>query len=1097
MIKAPISLNLDFKLKDKEPIYNNYTYDERLDLFNNAYIRCTKQIPTLFNEEEALEIVKSGNLYAYPYLSERDKMKYLEDVLNKEDGWFWFLIEEVCSFSDESNRKKVFEEAIKRGFLSDWDSYSILCYNLSRDLNYNNYLKLVSVYGNVSLNEFVFLDVYNIIKKDDLEKYVVSVFENSNKKEKSDFFGEDFEYCLSLIKRNKLEFVEILAKNYHQYLDDRFVLKKIIKSFDNDKKLDVVKMFIDNNLLEKNANCAYVFELVDDSDKIKLLKMCADYFEVNNVNGKSMLVGYALFYCKDEKVKKYLLETYIYSGTCMATSIASVLWSNINPEIMMDFLEKCFEREDVVKGLDLMFIFGSFSSLVNVPSKESKYPLLLEKCVKYYGIKNKDNFYKLIDRFGYITLRYLEDDNFINLINFEGKYFDRFLDIFSESNVTFDMNAVNTVINSILQRDFVVKNSEDYNIFSYFQRANSISEIEKLLNKITFNKKDVLKNKLTSMGVEYNDFLNSLLRKERKSLDLIHYFTNNYIAKKREVYCQENKDNLLNKMNFDVKYQKGALDKFIFSFYNRNEDIISLLEEISFYCPLNEEEKVLFGDVCSLWEIMEYKRKLYKGQYVDDISDKQRRDFRVLNNFLNRLDDDYVVEVIKSRNFRKLEELPGKKINTFKPLRDKTVLDIIEQLDLKQIKENLLVNDELYNIFLNDYVKKYKFIAWNDRLDNVFKDSDLDYSELTFVSWFQYFYKIYPLVMNKSFTSFIDYGNLFGCSSSKYSLLFGGEDYRLLSVDPQPMRSGTKKLYRLNTAVEYLSNMYNKKKCSVPSFCEEINLSKGDKIKVLVGDFTDCVNLTTGERTGSCLRIGGAFEDLFYFCLKDEEGFLVIFKDPSNDKFVSRVAGVRVGNTVFFNELRNSVLDCYDNKDLVEGIRFVADKLVELSKDEQLPITNVVITTDYAMCDYGDKQTKLNIDDMYEVLFNLPFNYDGEYGYVLKGDCDFDFNSWLSDSYKTLASDIKYLKEDDAIYDVMARIHLIDQILDGNSLEDIELNDIYMKVRKNKIKECYYNNEFYVCKDEFDKLHSCFVKTCDYKDEVLEKIKHNKFNIRK
>ena len=34
------------------------------------------------------------------------------------------------------------------------------------------------------------------------------------------------------------------------------------------------------------------------------------------------------------------------------------------------------------------------------------------------------------------------------------------------------------------------------------------------------------------------------------------------------------------------------------------------------------------------------------------------------------------------------------------------------------------------------------------------------------------------------------------------------------------------------------------------------------------------MNLTYGERTGACMRIGGAGKSLYNFCLKDENGFL-------------------------------------------------------------------------------------------------------------------------------------------------------------------------------------------------------------------------------
>ena len=44
-------------------------------------------------------------------------------------------------------------------------------------------------------------------------------------------------------------------------------------------------------------------------------------------------------------------------------------------------------------------------------------------------------------------------------------------------------------------------------------------------------------------------------------------------------------------------------------------------------------------------------------------------------------------------------------------------------------------------------------------------------------------------------------------------------------------------------------------------------LKNGKKINIVVGNFSNIINLTYGERTGACMRIGGAGKSLFNFCL--------------------------------------------------------------------------------------------------------------------------------------------------------------------------------------------------------------------------------------
>ena len=113
---------------------------------------------------------------------------------------------------------------------------------------------------------------------------------------------------------------------------------------------------------------------------------------------------------------------------------------------------------------------------------------------------------------------------------------------------------------------------------------------------------------------------------------------------------------------------------------------------------------------------------------------------------------------------------------------------------------------------------------------------------------------------------------------------------------------------------------------------------------VVVGNFTHPSNLTHGERTGACMRIGGAGKSLFDFCLEDDNGFHIRFVNPKTGKFVSRVSGFRNGNTVFLNELRFSEDSEYTNKDVVEACKLIARELIEVSKESELPIDNVVVT---------------------------------------------------------------------------------------------------------------------------------------------------------
>ena len=110
------------------------------------------------------------------------------------------------------------------------------------------------------------------------------------------------------------------------------------------------------------------------------------------------------------------------------------------------------------------------------------------------------------------------------------------------------------------------------------------------------------------------------------------------------------------------------------------------------------------------------------------------------------------------------------------------------------------------------------------------------------------------------------------------------------------------------------------------------------KMQVIVGIFTHHSNITHGERTGACMRIGGVGESLFDFCLGNTNGFHILFRDSQAVEYIFRVSGFRNGNTVFLNGLRVSCnLDAYSNEEVVAACQRVAELLIEKSKESTCP----------------------------------------------------------------------------------------------------------------------------------------------------------------
>ena len=70
---------------------------------------------------------------------------------------------------------------------------------------------------------------------------------------------------------------------------------------------------------------------------------------------------------------------------------------------------------------------------------------------------NKDNLISFINKFGYGSIGYLKCDSVKYLINLDKVKFDKFMGLFNVDNLTLDGNALNTVVNSVLQREFMIK----------------------------------------------------------------------------------------------------------------------------------------------------------------------------------------------------------------------------------------------------------------------------------------------------------------------------------------------------------------------------------------------------------------------------------------------------------------------------------------------------------------------------------------------------------------------------------------------------------------------------------------------------------------
>ena len=247
----------------------------------------------------------------------------------------------------------------------------------------------------------------------------------------------------------------------------------------------------------------------------------------------------------------------------------------------------------------------------------------------------------------------------------------------------------------------------------------------------------------------------------------------------------------------------------------------------------------------------------------------------------------------------------------------------------------------------------------------------------------------------------------------------------------------------INKAIEYTISNYRRKEITVPSFDEtvEVNNSK-KKIDIIVGNFTDPSNITHGERTGACMRIGGVGESFFDFCLTDPNGFHIRFEDSTTHEYISRVSGFRNGNTVFLNELRYSRLKKYSNDDVVEACRIAARKLIEYSKNSTCPIENVVITNQYATSESKDEIVQFNIKNNKEGLRQFYTDIDTS-GIVLATTATntpllpINFDKTKVPNYQPVRTKPRFLDSPSELAAKINRVASIKELLNGISYEEL------------------------------------------------------------
>lgn len=168
---------------------------------------------------------------------------------------------------------------------------------------------------------------------------------------------------------------------------------------------------------------------------------------------------------------------------------------------------------------------------------------------------------------------------------------------------------------------------------------------------------------------------------------------------------------------------------------------------------------------------------------------------------------------------------------------------------------------------------------------------------------------------------------------------------------------------RINMLIELKKETYKRITSTVPYLCY-----KDDTYKLEIID-TYSEDILTPLGT-SPYKIGATGNDFLHYTILNKNGFqLGIYKE---DKLVSKVFGIRNGNTIYLNALEGERDSNYN-----ELLRLFANELISITRDDREPIEFITIVNN----DIYQSRNGLKIDTTMCPIINSPINttyYDFE-----------------------------------------------------------------------------------------------------------------------
>lgn len=558
------------------------------------------------------------------------------------------------------------------------------------------------------------------------------------------------------------------------------------------------------------------------------------------------------------------------------------------------------------------------------------------------------------------------------------------------------------------------------NTLAKIQGGITDEEIREIINTVVDYIPDNLDEEIKKTGnelllhtykVNKHDFISILIQElinnQNTYAPLFNAITKNMIVKKRNEY--RSTQDIYRDTNLTYELDTNSLYNALFNYLAKNdpEELISVTL-FSDNDELNEKTIIFLSghqEGFTQEELLAIKKNIpkLKKLFIQRIDELNKTDLS--------WDSDWELGWDDENSYKKFDNLPKrynyllnipeftkqvKKIPKFPP--KKKITDIMGFINIP-VFEQLAKDEEKYQA-LSALMSKYCFLEWDNLFEPTIRQLSIGEDTINLYNFINAFSKIYdiekkiilrerqrlidiivaemvqagkseeeinnyiekqkrePINVQISPYKILKYSVIYSSIANYYKIILGSEDFELVKRNDTPNASYRNAEDRLQRASEMQIKMFDLNQVTVPSFTYEhtVGEEKKQKLAVTVGNRADSRNLTHGERTGACMRAYGHADSLFEFCNTDPRGFHITFTDPETNEYVSRVSCFRNGNTVFLNQLRESVSKKYTTQEVIEACIAVAKELIERSKDSDMPIENVVASTGYALSGYPTQQ---------------------------------------------------------------------------------------------------------------------------------------------